>query len=111
MGTAVISSIFSQNDQRTQMAARWTATQSAAQSNPRDGSGVPASTTFSVDGPKRDLTAGGISSTLSGNTLLTLMQLGNKARAKLNVSEDEDEHALLTTVAARESAAPLLRGM
>jgi hypothetical protein len=94
--TAMISSIFSQNDQHGQMAARGIVAQSAAQSDPRDGSSAAASTASSVDGLKRDLTAGGISSTLSGNTLFTLMQLGNKAQAEMNVRENADEHALLT---------------
>jgi hypothetical protein len=93
----VISSILNQNDQPTQMVARGTIIQSAAQSDPRDGSSAAASTTFSVDGAKRDLTEGGISSTLSGSTLFTLMELGNKAQAEMNVSENEDEQALPTT--------------
>jgi hypothetical protein len=36
--------------------------------------------------------------------LFTLMQLGNKEQAETNVSENEDEHALLTTAAARNAA-------
>jgi hypothetical protein len=86
------------------MAAHGAATASSGQSYPGDGSGAAASATSPVDGSERDLTAGGISSTLSGNTLFTLMQLGNKEQAETNVSENEDEHALLTTAAARNSA-------
>jgi hypothetical protein len=101
-----LSSISGQSDQGTQMVASATTTsQSPVRSTPRGGSGSAAWAPSSLDGSKRYLTVGGISSTLSDNTLFTLMQLGNQTRAKMNVRENEDEKALLITMVARKSAA------
>jgi hypothetical protein len=99
----VIGPIAGQNDQRPQTAARETTSQSTAQTKPSEGSGSAVSKTSLVDGSKRYLTAGGISSAMSDDTLFTLMQLGNKARDTTNEREKQDDQALLTKEAAQRS--------